>query len=207
MVSQLLGPCVTVRSLPPNRDLHIVGSNVRRIIPLLIFSLWLFECRADNATSNSPSEPTSTAKAANFQFDGVWKPKGALLRGTLLPPPALDTITLQITGDRYEVTVTSEAQSDTGIFILDETVTPMRMAIKSLAGPNKGQIILAIYEIKGADAMRVCYDLSGKAFPTEFKAPKDSDRYLVGYRRQKSVEQTREQTSSQSKASSASARQ
>jgi hypothetical protein len=31
--------------------------------------------------------------------------------------------------------------------------------------------------------MRVCYDLSGKAFPKEFKAPKDSELYLVGYRR------------------------
>ena len=48
----------------------------------------------------------------------------------------------------------------------------MRMAIKSLSGPNKGKIILAICEIKGENAMRVCYDLSGKAFLKEFKAPR-----------------------------------
>jgi hypothetical protein len=58
------------------------------------------------------------------------------------------------------------------------------MTIKSTAGPNKGKTFLAIYEIKNADAMRVCYDLSGRAFPKEFKAPKDSELYLVGYRRQ-----------------------
>ena len=180
---------------------------MKRILPILILSLWLFECHAEDANPKSPSDPTSTAKAADFQFDGVWKPKGALLRGVLLPPPALDTITLKITDDKYEVTVTGEEQPDKGMFILDETVTPLRMAIKSLSGPNKGKIILAIYEIKGEDAMRVCYDLSGKAFPTEFKAPKDSEYYLVGYRRQKTDEPTKEQKPLQSKAPSESGRQ
>ncbi|GAA5504691.1 hypothetical protein [Novipirellula caenicola] len=58
------------------------------------------------------------------------------------------------------------------------------MTINSMEGPNKDKTILAIYEIKNADAMRVCYDLSGTDFPKEFKAPKDSEFYLVGYRRQ-----------------------
>jgi len=85
-----------------------------------------------------------------------------------------------------EVTVKGEEHSDAGTFTLDETVTPKRMTIKSESGPNKGKTFLAIYEIKSADAMRVCYDLSGKQFPKEFKAPKDTELYLVGYRRQKS---------------------
>lgn len=165
---------------------------MKLILPILTLCLWALECRAEDANTKGPSDATSTAKDADFQFDGVWKPKGAMLRGVLLPPPAVDTITLKITDDKYEVTVTGEEHPDKGMFILDETVTPMRMAIKSLSGPNKGKIILAIYEIKGDDAMRVCYDLSGKAFPTEFKAPKDSEFYLVGYRRQKVAEPAKE---------------
>ena len=121
---------------------------------------------------------------SKFQFDGVWKPKGAMLGGVLLPPPALNAITLRIDKDKYEVTVVGEDHSDKGTFTLDETTTPKRMTITSTAGPNKGKTFLAIYEIKNADAMRVCYDLSGKEFPKEFKAPKDTELYLVGYRRQ-----------------------
>ena len=126
----------------------------------------------------------SSQDNSKFQYDGIWKPKGAMLGGVLLPPPALKAITLRIDKDKYEVTVDGEDHSDMGTFTLDETTTPKRMTIKSTAGPNKGKTFLAIYEIKNADAMRVCYDLSGKAFPKEFKAPKDSELYLVGYRRQ-----------------------
>ncbi len=60
----------------------------------------------------------------------------------------------------------------------------MRMTIKSTAGPNEGKTFLAIYEIKNADPMRVRYDLSGRAFPKEFKVPNDNELYLVGYCRQ-----------------------
>jgi len=144
--------------------------------------------RADDANSKDVPPEEKAIESRAFQFDGIWKPKGAMLRGVVLPPSALDAITLRITGGKYEVTVKGEEHSDKGRFILDETVTPKRMTLKSVSGPNKGKILLAIYEIKGENAMRVCYDLSGKAFPKEFKAPKDSDLYLVGYRRQKAVD-------------------
>jgi hypothetical protein len=41
--------------------------------------------------------------------------------------------------------------------------------------------------------MRVCYDLSGRAFPKEFKAPKGSDLYVAGYRRQKTQDSDNKQ--------------
>ena len=134
-------------------------------------------------TKNVERAESSHANST-FQYDGIWKPKGAMLGGVLLPPPALNAITLKINKDKYEVTVDGEDHSDMGTFMLDETTTPRRMTIKSTAGPNKGKTFLAIYEIKNADAMRVCYDLSGKAFPKKFEAPTNSELYLVGYRRQ-----------------------
>ena len=120
----------------------------------------------------------------DFRHDGIWKPKGAMLSGVLLPPPALKAITLTIKDDMYKVTDESDEHSDSGTFTLDTSTTPKRMTIKSTSGPNKGKTFLAIYEVKNANAFRACYDLSGKEFPTEFKAPKGSERYLVGYRRQ-----------------------
>lgn len=171
---------------------------MKMTLPILIFFFSISVCHAEDANTEGVMDVASTATVADFPFDGVWKPKGAMLRGLLLPPPSLDAITLSITDDNYEVTVTGEEQPDKGIFILDKTITPMRMAIKSLSGPNKGKIILAIYEIKGENAMRVCYDLSGTAFPTDFKSPKNSQFYLVGYRRQKENEPKEKTTSSTS---------
>ncbi len=150
---------------------------------VLILCLLSFAALAADNRKDSKSGRDSKGHA-DFKFDGVWKPKGAILGGTFFPPPALESITLTIKKGRYEVTVKGEDHSDTGTYTLDATTTPKRMTIKSESGPNKGKTILAIYEIKNADAMRVCYDLSGKEFPKDFKAPKNMERYLVGYRRQ-----------------------
>ena len=59
------------------------------------------------------------------------------------------------------------------------------MTITSTNGPNRGKTLLAIYEMKDERSLRVCYDLSGAEYPKEFKAPKGTQHYLVGYRRQK----------------------
>lgn len=157
---------------------------MRLLLPILLLCLLLVDSRAEDADDKRALSDRKASQTIPFEFDGIWKPKGAMLRGVLLPPPTLKAITLEIEDGNYEVTVEGEKHSDKGMFILDETVTPKRMAIKSLSGPNKGKILLAIYAINGENALRVCYDLSGKAFPEQFKAPKDSDLYLVGYRRQ-----------------------
>jgi uncharacterized protein (TIGR03067 family) len=123
--------------------------------------------------------------ADTYPRDGVWKPIAAVLGGLRLPDEAVKAITLKISGDKYEVTVEGENHSDKGTCTVDTTSTPHRMTIKSEEGPNKGKTFLAIYEMKDEVSMRVCYDLSGKEFPTEFKAPAGTQMYLVGYRRQK----------------------
>ena len=120
---------------------------------VLILSLCLSHVVAEDETKDV-DRPASAPQTVRFRFDGIWKPKGAMLGGVLLPPPALQAITLKIAKDKYEVTVDGEDHSDKGTFTLDETTTPKRMSIKSTAGPNQGRTFLAIYEIKNADAMR-----------------------------------------------------
>ena len=50
--------------------------------------------------------------------------------------------------------------------------------------------------------MRVCFDLSGKEFPKEFKAPRDTELYLVGYRRQTSASPDRAKAPDETKGKS-----
>jgi uncharacterized protein (TIGR03067 family) len=124
-------------------------------------------------------------QAAGPTQDGVWKPIAAVLGGVRVPESALKAITLKIMGASYEVVVEGEKESDKGTRTLDTSTTPKRLTIKSTDGPNRGKTFLAIYEMKDADSLRICYDLSGTDFPKEFKAPKGTQLYLVGYRRQK----------------------
>ena len=119
------------------------------------------------------------------EHEGNWNPFEAVIGGVPLPKGALQAITLKIRGKTYEVTIEGNENPDRGTFTLDTSASPKRMTIKSTEGPNRGKTFLAIYEIKDATTMRICYDLSGKEFPKEFKAAKGTSHYLVGYRRQK----------------------
>jgi uncharacterized protein (TIGR03067 family) len=136
---------------------------------------------------SEPPRPTNAAEDANRQ-NGFWKPAGAMLRGERLKREELNKITLTIKDGSYEVVVDGEPHADKGTVSLDTSVTPKRMTLRGVEGPNKGKTILAIYDMgqtEAGDTFRVCYDLSGKAFPTEFNSYKGSTHYLVGYRRQK----------------------
>lgn len=148
------------------------------IITLLTAAFALLANAADKGTN-----PKSDA----YPQDGVWKPIAAVMSGAKVPKPALDAITLKVSGTNYEVTAEGEQHSDKGTRTLDTTASPKRITIKSTEGANKGKTFLAIYEMKDANSMRVCYDLSGAEFPKEFKAPKGTQFYLVGYRRQKDL--------------------
>lgn len=141
--------------------------------------------RSDNKPARRPTDAAEDAKRQN----GTWKPAGAIRGGEKLTRKELNKIRLTIKDGAYEVVVDGEPHADKGTVSLDTSVTPKRMTIQGVEGPNKGKTILAIYEMGqtegGDDTFRVCYDLSGKAFPTEFNSHKGSTYYLVGYRRQK----------------------
>ena len=122
-------------------------------------------------------------KSDAYPQDGVWKPISAALAGSKVPQPALSAISLRISGTNYEVSVMGEKQPDRGTHALDESTTPKRITITSTNGPNKGQTFLAIYEVTDTNSLRVCYDLSGTAFPEKFESTVETGHYLVEYRR------------------------
>jgi uncharacterized protein (TIGR03067 family) len=96
----------------------------------------------------------------------------------------LKTITLKLNKGDYEVTVTGEAESDTGTWTLDAAARPKGMKIAGLKGPNAGKTFPAIYDLKG-DTLCICYDLSGANRPAEFKTSAGTKLFLVTYNRKK----------------------
>jgi uncharacterized protein (TIGR03067 family) len=124
------------------------------------------------------------AKQAESKVDGTWKIKSAELAGKKFPSQPGVELKLTIKKGEYEV----QAESlDRGTVTYNDSAKPRRMEIKGVEGPNAGKTILAIYELSG-DEMKVCYDLSGKAHPTEFKTVPNSPLFLVTYERVKPAE-------------------
>jgi uncharacterized protein (TIGR03067 family) len=114
-------------------------------------------------------------------MQGTWLPSAAELAGQKFPDKVRKTIKLVVKGDKYTVTVGTEV--DQGTVKLKPLAKPKALDITGTDGLNKGKTILAIYELNG-DTLRVCYDLSGKSRPTEFKTKADTQLFLVTYKRE-----------------------
>jgi uncharacterized protein (TIGR03067 family) len=115
-------------------------------------------------------------------IQGTWLPSAAELGGKPFPDEVRKTIKLVVKEDKYTVTL-GEAV-DQGTLKLDASAKPKALDISGTDGPNKGKTILAIYERDG-DTLRICYDLSGKNRPTEFKTKEGTQLFLVTYKREK----------------------
>jgi len=113
-------------------------------------------------------------------LQGVWKPVQVELGGIPLPEAVLAPLRLELRKGTY--VVTGAESPDKGTYAVDDSKSPKTMDVTGTDGPNKGKTFPAIYELDG-DTLRICYDLSGKARPKEFKTEKRTKLYLAIYKR------------------------
>ncbi|MBS0265962.1 MAG: TIGR03067 domain-containing protein [Planctomycetes bacterium] len=119
-----------------------------------------------------------------------WLATTAEISGKKLPEEVLKTWKLTLTENKYTFKTVGEADEGTWTLVenkekSDEAKKYKAMDIKGGdAGPNKGKTFLCIYDLKG-DTLTVCYDLTGKERPTEFKTKPDTKLFLVTYKREK----------------------
>jgi uncharacterized protein (TIGR03067 family) len=120
-------------------------------------------------------------KKDEVKTDGTWVASEAEMGGTKWPKKAFANLKLTLKEGKYEVVAESP---DKGTVTYNKTADPKEMDIKGVKGPNKGKTILAIYKLKD-DKLTICYDLSGKSRPTEFKTQLKTKLLLVTYERKK----------------------
>jgi len=115
-------------------------------------------------------------------IEGTWLPATAEIAGKPFPDEYRKMMMLVVKGDNYTVTVGKSL--DRGTVKLKLSAKPKEMDITGTEGPNKGKTIRAIYKRDG-DTLRICYDLSGKGRPAEFKTKEGTQLFLVTYKREK----------------------
>lgn len=111
---------------------------------------------------------------------GTWKLTEATLGGAKLPDAAIAPLRLELGDGTYALT--GAESPDKGTIAVD--AKKKSIDVTGTDGPNKGKTFPAIYELKG-DVLRICYDLSGKKRPSEFKSAKGTQEFLVAYKRDK----------------------
>jgi uncharacterized protein (TIGR03067 family) len=142
------------------------------IIPTVVMGLIV--CGAGRADDKGTAKETK-------MLEGIWQLTEGVMGGKAFPPEVTKAIKLELSPGKY--VVPAEPKDEGTVKYLPNT-SPSAMEITGTAGPNKGKTFPAIYELKG-DTLTVCYDLSGKARPTEFASKTGTLLFLAKYTRVK----------------------
>jgi uncharacterized protein (TIGR03067 family) len=110
-------------------------------------------------------------------FQGTWTFESVEAGGKKLPADQFKGMTVTFEGDKYSVKK-GDKVVEAATQKLDPSKSPKTLDAKVTDGPNKGAVILGIYEISG-DTLKVCFDPEGKKRPTEFKGESGSQTLVV----------------------------
>lgn len=116
-------------------------------------------------------------------LNGAWVLTSGIRGGENLPDEIVKSIHLYVANGKYSVKAGDVL--DRGTCKVDPTKTPKTLTLEGTEGPNKGKTMLGIYELD-KDTLKVCYDLSGKAFPERFESKPKTPSFLATYERLKS---------------------
>jgi uncharacterized protein (TIGR03067 family) len=147
------------------------GVMVRRVSFLIILAV---------ASTGLCADP----KPAKDPLSGGWTLASGVMAGEKMSDEVRKSIRLMLRNGKYTAKVGDE--TDEGTYTVDKSKTPPTMTLVGTSGPNKGKTMLAIFEVdKGT--LKVCYDMTGKAFPSDFESKPDSHLFLATYERAKAL--------------------
>ena len=111
------------------------------------------------------------------KFRGTWTFESVEAGGKEVPAAEFKGMTVTFEADKYTVKKCDDV-IQTAILKPDPSKSPKAFDVKVTDGPNKGSVMLGIYEITG-DTLKVCFDPDGKKQPTEFKTGCGSQTVVV----------------------------
>ena len=117
------------------------------------------------------------------KFQGTWTFESSESGGKKLPAGELKGFILIFEGNKHTVKKGDDV-IQVGTQKIDPSKSPKTIDVTMTEGPNKGTVMLGIYEIDG-DTLKVCFDPQGKKRPTEFKSAPGSDNFVNVHKRVK----------------------
>ena len=117
------------------------------------------------------------------KFQGTWTFESVEAGGKEQPAAEFKGMTVTFEGDKFTVRKGDEV-IQAAKQKLDPSKSPKTVDVTITEGPEKGAVMLGIYEIDG-DTLKVCFDPRGKKRPTEFKSAPGSENFVNVHKRVK----------------------
>ncbi|MFL5244643.1 MAG: TIGR03067 domain-containing protein [Gemmataceae bacterium] len=146
---------------------------MRIALVTLLYSLGLIASGGTGARADDKADVAKELK----KFQGTWTFESVEAGGKKLPADQFKGMTVTFDGDKYSVK-TGDKVVEAATQKLDPSKSPKTLDAKVTDGPNKGTVILGIYDISG-DTLKVCFDPEGKKRPTEFKGDSGAQTLVV----------------------------
>ena len=117
------------------------------------------------------------------KFQGTWTIESSVTGGQEIPRDQLKGFLVIYEGDKHTVKV-GDRVIQVGTQKIDPSKSPKTIDVTMSDGPNKGAVMLGIYEFDG-ETMKACFDPTGKKRPTEFKSTPGSQNFVNVHKRVK----------------------
>lgn len=149
---------------------------------------WLLSlfCAAGFAVSGGPgaaADDKADLEKEVKKFQGAWTFESSEAGGKKLAASELKGFILIFEGDKHTVKKGDDV-IQVGTQKLDPSKSPKTIDVTMTEGPNKGTVMLGIYEIDG-DTLKVCFDPEGQKRPIEFKNAPGSQNFVNVHKRVK----------------------
>lgn len=140
-------------------------------------------CASGFAVSGVLADDKADLEKEVRKFQGTWTIESSVTGGKEIPVADLKGFIVIFEGDKHTVKKGDEV-IQVGTQKLDPSKSPKTIDVTMLEGPNKGAVMLGIYEFDG-DTLKACFDPQGKKRPTEFKSATGSENFVNVHKRVK----------------------
>lgn len=122
-------------------------------------------------------------KAETEKFQGTWRLVSQEYKGMETPSKDLKDDSVIIQGDKMIGKHGQQVKQET-VFQIEPTATPKTIDLKTIKGVEVGKKVLGIYRLE-KDTLTVCLSEKEGDRPQEFKAPRQTLRYVLVFKRER----------------------
>jgi uncharacterized protein (TIGR03067 family) len=151
-----------------------------RISLVAVFcAVWFAACGVSGILADDKADLENEVK----KFQGTWTIESSVTGGKEIPTDELKGLVVIFEDAKHTVKKGDEV-IQVGTQKIDPSKSPKTIDVTMTEGPNKGKVMLGIYEFN-ADTLKVCFDSQGKNRPKEFKSAPDSEIFVNVHKRVK----------------------